>query len=170
MLDDRAVQISPAELLDLINDSKLKPVLLDVRDEADFNQFHIHGARHLPLDQVLAQSKDMQFEKANTVFVLASNDETRATDAWKQLKAESVPNVYLLEGGINNWLDTFASQKFRHENALAERADDQLAYLFKAATGDRFHAAEPEQSTFKLSFQPKVILELKRAPTSGGCG
>jgi rhodanese-related sulfurtransferase len=170
LLDNRAVQITPAELLGLVNDSKLKAVLLDVRDEADYNQFHIHGARQLPLNQILAASKDMQFEKANTVFVLLSNDETRATQAWKTLKAESVPNVYLLEGGINNWLDTFASPKFRQDNALPEHEDDQLAYLFKAALGDRFPAAEPEHSKFQLGFKPKIILELKRAPIGGGCG
>jgi rhodanese-related sulfurtransferase len=170
LLDDRLVQITPAELLNLTNDSKLKPILLDVRDEADYNQFHIHGARHLPMDQLLVESKDMLFELANTVFVLQGNDETRATEAWKVLKAESVPNVYLLEGGINNWLNTFASERFRSENALDQPADDQLGFRFHAALGDRFPAAEPQQSKFELGFEPKVILELKRAPTSGGCG
>ena len=170
LIDNRAVQITPAELLDLSNDSKLKTVLLDVRDEADYNQFHIHGARHLPMNQLLIDSEDMQFEKANTVFVVLGNDETRATEAWKALKAESVPNVYLLAGGVNNWLDTFASPKFRQDNARPKPADDQLAYVFKAALGDRFPAAEPEHSRFELGFEPKVILELKRAPTSGGCG
>lgn len=170
LLDRRAVQITPFELLDLINDSKLKPILLDVRDEAHYNQFHIHGARHLPMEELLVASKDMQFEEGNTVFVLTSNDETLATAAWKILKAESVANVYLLEGGINNWLTTFASPKFRHDNVVKKDADEQLAYRFEAALGDRFPASEPEHSRFELNFEPKVILELKRAPTSGGCG
>jgi len=171
-LDNRAIQISPAELLNLINDSKLKPMLLDVRNEADYNQFHIHGARLLSMNELLIESKAMQFELANTVFVLISNDETRATNAWKILKAESVPNLYILEGGINKWLDFFADEEFLQQNALAQHDDDCLAYNFQAALGDRIAAAEPEfsKTDLRLKFVPKIKLELKRAPTSGGCG
>ena len=171
-LNDRAIQISPAELLSLMNDSKLKPVLLDVRDETDYNQFHIQGARLLSMNELVIESKAMQFELANTVFVLIGNDETRATAAWKILKAESVPNLYLLEGGINYWLNFFADEEFLQENALTQYDEDCLAFNFKAALGDRIAAAEPEYSKtdIKLQFKPKIVLQLKRAPTSGGCG
>jgi hypothetical protein len=30
--------------------------------------------------------------------------------------------------------------------------------------------AEPDPGFLDLKYEPKVILELKRAPTSGGCG
>jgi len=171
-LDQRAVQISPAEMLSLINDSKLKPMLIDVRDETDYNQFHIHGANLLSMDNLLVASKAMQFELANTVFVLISNDEARATEAWKILKAESLPNLYLLEGGVNGWLAMFADEQFLKDNLLADPKDDCLAYHFDAALGDRIAAAEPEYSKtdLRLQFKPKIKLELKRAPTSGGCG
>jgi hypothetical protein len=43
----------------------------------------------------------------NTVLVLVSNDETAATEAWKVVVAESVQNLYILEGGVNNWLALF---------------------------------------------------------------
>ncbi len=171
-LDDRSVQISAAELLDLMHDTKLKPILLDVRDESDFNQFHIQGSTLLPMEKLLIESKTMQYELANTVFVLISNDEKRATKAWKMLRAESVPNLYLLEGGINNWLEMFAEKDFLQNNLLAERDEDCLAFRFDAALGDRIAAAEPEYSKNDpfLQFTPKIKLELKRAPTSGGCG
>ncbi len=169
-LDQRAVQIIPAELLNLMNDSKLKAVLLDVRDEQFYNQFHLQGAVHLPLDEVLDNARQLQFEPANTVFIAMSNDEVHATEAWKQLKAESVPNVYILEGGINGWLDSYAGDKFRRENLVSDRDEEQLAYRFKAATGSRHPAAEPNPFVLDLKYEPKVILELKRAPVSGGCG
>ncbi len=168
-LDSRAIQISPAELLNLMNDSKLKPILLDVRDESDYNQFHIHGSRLTSMNNLLNESQDMQFELANTVFVLISNDEASATEAWKILKAESVPNLYLLDGGINNWLATYADEGFIQDNKLAQHDDDCLAYEFAAALGDRSDAAEPEHHEGE-KYEKKIILELKRAPSSGGCG
>jgi rhodanese-related sulfurtransferase len=143
---------------------------LDVRDERYYNQFHLHGAVHVPLDEVLDKAPEFQFELANTVFVTMSNDEAVATEAWKILKAESVPNIYILEGGINKWLDTYADNSFREGNRISLRQEEQLAYRFDAATGSRHHAAEPNPDLLDLEYEPKIILELKRAPVSGGCG
>jgi rhodanese-related sulfurtransferase len=169
-LDSRAIQVTPPEVLNLMHDSKIKTLLYDVRSESDFNQFHIQDARHLPLEKMQAEAKAMHFELANTVFVLMGNDEAMATEAWKILKAESVPNVYILEGGINNWLDTWGSDSFRDQARIEESGDDQLAWRFKAATGSNHQAAEPNPYVLDFKYEPKVILELKRAPTSGGCG
>jgi rhodanese-related sulfurtransferase len=169
-LDQRQVQIAPAELLTYMNDSKIKVIPLDVRDERHFNQFHLRGAVHVPLDKVQEKARELQFELANTVFVTMSNDEQAATEAWKILRAESLPNVYILEGGINAWLETYAGDSLAEEDRVSQRQPDQMAYKFNAATGSRHRAAEPNPSFLDLSYEPKVILELKRAPTSGGCG
>ena len=170
MLDERAVQIQPAELLHVINDAQIKAVLLDVRDERHYNQFHIHGAKRLPQDQIVEASRELMFEPANTVFITMSNDENQATEAWKMLKAESLPNVYILEGGVNNWIRTYSDEAFVEQNLMRNRQDDQPAYRFDAALGARHPAAEPNPHAFEIEYEPKVKLELKRAPTSGGCG
>jgi len=169
-LDQRKVQIAPAELLKYMNDSRIKTIPLDVRDERYYNQFHLRGAVHVPLEDVQAKAREFQFELANTVFVTMSNDEAGATEAWKILKAESLPNVYILEGGINGWLDTYAQDSFDEEDLIPNHKPDQLAYRFKAATGSRHDAAEPVPNFLDLEYEPKVIIELKRAPVSGGCG
>jgi rhodanese-related sulfurtransferase len=169
-LDNREVQIAPAELLNYMNDSKIKILPLDVRDERFFNQFHIRDAIHVPLDQLQERAKELQFELANTVFVTISNDEKAATEAWKILKAESLPNIYILEGGINAWLKTYGGDSFAETDLVANTQSDQLAFKFNAATGSRHPAAEPDPHFLDLKYEPKVILELKRAPTSGGCG
>jgi rhodanese-related sulfurtransferase/uncharacterized membrane protein YedE/YeeE len=169
-LDQREIQIAPAELLNYMEDSKIKLIPLDVRDESSFNQFHLAGSVHVPLEEVQAKAKELQFELANTLFVTISNDEIAATEAWKILKAESLPNIYILEGGLNNWLKKYGGEDFDMSGRITDRKPDQLAHKFKAATGSRHHAAEPDPHFLDLSYEPKVILELKRAPTSGGCG
>jgi hypothetical protein len=169
LLDDRAVQIHPGELLDLIHDDQIKVVMLDVRDEADFNLFHILDSRHVPVDQLPDIVSELHLQPANTVFVTMSNDETGATDAWKLLLAESVPNVYILEGGVNNWIATFGEDDLT-KNFNAGAGDDQLCYIFDNAMGDRYSASGPNPEAHELEYTPKVVLELKRAPTSGGCG
>jgi rhodanese-related sulfurtransferase len=170
LLDERAVQIEPAELLSVIHDSRIKAVLLDVRDERYYNQFHIQGARHRPADQVVAAARELMREPANTVFVTMSNDESAATEAWKRLKAESLPNVYILEGGVNNWIRTFSEEDFLQERLLSNRDNDRPAYRFDTAIGSRHPAAEPNPVAWEFEFEPKVKLQLKRAAEGGGCG
>jgi rhodanese-related sulfurtransferase len=170
LLDERAVQISPAEMLSVIHDARIKTVLLDVRDERHFNQFHIHGARRLNSDSIAETSRELMFEPANTVFVTMGNDESAAVEAWKTLKAESLPNVYILEGGVNNWIRTYSDEAFQQNHLVRDRENDQPAYRFDAATGSRHPAAEPNPGAFEIGFEPKIKLEMKRAPSSGGCG
>ena len=98
-----------------------------------------------------------------------SNDEAGATEAWKILVAESVPNVYILEGGVNNWIATFGEDDLT-KNFNAGAGDDQLCYIFDSAIGDRYSASGPNPEAHELEYTPKVVLELKRAAASGGCG
>ncbi|MCL4249589.1 MAG: YeeE/YedE family protein [Anaerolineae bacterium] len=169
-LTERAVQIHPAELLQTMSDRRLVAYMIDVRDESDFNEFHLIDAHHIPLDRLLDNVAEMHFQPANTVFVVMSNDETQATEAWRMLRAESVPNVYILEGGINNWIATYADATFKADNQRAVHVDDQLGYTFAVALGSRDPAANPNPDMFPIEFTPRIQLELKRGPTSGGCG
>ena len=167
----REVQIHPGELLASIADDKLNMVLLDVRSEADYNLFHIHGAQLSPPDQVKAMIPKLLREPVdNTVYVVMSNDETAATEAWKILVAESVPNVYILEGGVNNWIKTFATGEAQIMPTPTPTGNDRLAYLFTAALGDRYEAANPNPHEQKIEYTPKIKLQRKRSPSGGGCG
>jgi len=169
-MEERSVQVHPAEMLEHLHDPKLKVIMLDVRSEADYNQFHILDAQRVSLEEIPALVPALHLEPANALFFVMSNDETAATEAWKILQAESVPNVYILEGGINNWLTLFANDEFLAANPRVSHADDQLAYTFAAALGARQTPAEPDPHQYEFIYEPKVILQLKRAPTSGGCG
>ncbi len=170
-LDNREVQVSPAELLATTENKQVNLVLLDVRDEADYNLFHLRGAQHLPLEQVAGAIPGLLLEPAaNTVYILMSNDEAAATEAWKVMSAESVPNVYILEGGINNWLMTFIANTPEIQPTPTPAGMDRLNYMFPAALGDRYEAADPSPHEYELEFLPKIQLQTKRGPSGGGCG
>jgi rhodanese-related sulfurtransferase len=168
-LQNREKQIHPGELLDSLHDNQLQVIMLDVRNEVDYNLFHILDAQHVPLDEIPGIIEDLHLKPANTLFVTMSNDEKAATEAWKILEAESVPNAYILEGGINNWIATFGDDDLT-KGFNRGAGDDQLCYIFDSAVGSRYTAAEPDPHAFELMYTPKVQMELKRAPSSGGCG
>ena len=170
-LASREVQIHSGELLASIADDTLKVVLLDVRPEAEYNQFHIAGARNVPLADLPAVIPELQVQQAlNTLFVLASNDEVAATEAWKILSAESVPNVYILEGGVNDWIATFGQEESGIVQVSTPNGDDAFCWSFPAALGDRFEASNPDPHAWQLEFTPKIKLQIKRDKSGGGCG
>ncbi len=171
-LASREVQVSPAELFTSLHDQKLRPVMLDVRPEAGYNLFHIQGAQNIQMDELSSFTKELIADySVNRVIVVMSNDEVLATQAWKVLTAEGVANVYILEGGLNNWIAFFGTDDPNIAGIVDETLNEQLGYIFTAALGDRYECSDPDPIQFEdLEFDPKIQLQLKRDKSSGGCG
>ena len=170
MLEKRLVQIVPAELFKAIYNQKVNLIMLDVRSESDYNMYHIKGAINAPVDRLPGILPDLLAEPpANSIFVLMSNNESAATNAWKLLVASSVPNVYILEGGINNWIAFFGHDEgFQQASSFGS---DELGYIFPAALGSRYESCDPNPIQYEeLEFEAKIRLELKRDKSGGGCG
>jgi rhodanese-related sulfurtransferase len=167
-LNAREVQIHPGELLNTIHNDALRVVMLDVRSEAEYNLFHLRDARNTPLETIPDLVSEFLLEPANTVFVVMSNDETASSEAWKYLVAENLPNVYILEGGINNWLRIFAAKNLDIQPVEGE--NDTLKFAFPAALGARIPAATPDAHDFELEYVPKIKMETRQGPGGGGCG
>jgi rhodanese-related sulfurtransferase len=170
MLEKRLVQITPAEVFKTVYNQNINLIMLDVRPEADYNLYHIKGALNVPLNKLPPIVPDLLTEPpANSVFVLMSNDETAATEAWKQLVASSVPNVYILEGGINNWIAFFGTEEGFETSASV--GEDQLGFIFPSALGSKYESCDPNPVHYEeLDFEAKIKLELKRDKSGGGCG
>ena len=169
LLERREVQVEPVEVLGLMHNhvqgrlGRFRLVLLDVRDESAFNLFHLVDARHVTLDQLKGDVgrglRGDAFEAA--IFVLASQTEERATEAWKILHAQGVRNAYVLAGGIDRWLATFQGPDAS----------------FDAALGDRYPAARPSLPTFQAMREArgdaaawKVKPVVKATAPISGCG
>jgi rhodanese-related sulfurtransferase len=170
-LNNREVYIHPGELLDTFHDHKLNLVMIDVRSEADYNLFHLLDAENITPGEIPDSIDGFIAMPANTVFVVMSNDEVTSTDTWKTLTAQAVPNVYILSGGINNWLDIFATP---YEEGVGgdttEAVVEEMHYEFDAALGSNCPAAYPDHDEYHLEYEKKIKLDLKRAPVGGGCG
>ena len=171
MLSNRLAFTSPAEAFHVRYNQSINPVYLDVRSESDYNLYHIEGAVNVPLAQIEEVIPVLLSEPpVNTVYIVMSNDEDAAVSAWKTLVASTVPNVYILEGGVNNWIAFFSADDESLQPAL-NPASDQLAYIVPVALGDKYESCDPNPQEYEdLEFEEKIILELKRDKSGGGCG
>jgi rhodanese-related sulfurtransferase len=168
--DSRAYQIHPGELLSVIHNDDIKLFMLDLRSESDYNLFHIQDAVNYSVDELEAAAPTLRLEPSNAVFVVMSNNEELSTEVWKMLIAQQLHNVYILEGGINYWLDVFADGH-GHNAKLVMRPGEEMTHTFDAALGAQHPASSPDAHYIEeLEFEPKVKLELKKGPSGGGCG
>jgi rhodanese-related sulfurtransferase len=172
-LTEREVYIDPAELLHLMNDDYIDLLIFDVRDESDWNQFHLADAERVALDQLPSQRDRLRALPENAVVVVVSNDEILATEAWKRLMVTARPNVYILAGGLNLWLNIYGVSEEEvagHAGTSLAQPNGRLRHRFKMALGARHAAARPDEDLApQREYTPKVRL-LKKIAKAGGCG
>jgi len=172
-LDARNVQVDPAELLHQIYDFNTRLKIFDVRSEADYNLFHIVDAENVRLKQ-LRDSAWVKHLPNETVFVLVSNDEKKATDAWKLLSAQGILNLYILEGGVNFWLDLYLPRSPIQASGTSgpnPSGDDTLRHNFDFALGAKHPAADIDPRDFpKRSYIRKIKQVGRVTKKSGSCG
>jgi rhodanese-related sulfurtransferase len=197
-VEDRSMFVDPAEVVALRQDVNVQTDVLDLRDEHDFNLFHVGGARRVDpaaLGFLSDETKRLVDRPANAVTFLMGNGEVTALAAWKSLKALGAANVYVVEGGANHWLERYpVPECVARRTAAAADRPDALAFRFTHATGEREPAAWPERAasqTFRTpceeavssagatghggiewpayAFPKKVKLQTKAA-VKGGCG
>ncbi len=82
--------------------SRAKPLVLDVRDEAEFAAGHIQGAKHIPLAQLADRLKEIEKYKDKAVLVHCQRG-MRAKAACTILKAQQFTQLQQLDGGLEAW-------------------------------------------------------------------
>lgn len=82
--------------------SRAKPLILDVRDEAEFAAGHIQGAKHIPLADLSNRIKEIEKFKDKPVLVHCQSG-MRAKTACTLLRTQQFSQLNQLKGGLNAW-------------------------------------------------------------------
>ncbi len=170
-LEERGIFVDPAEVVALRNDINVQVAIVDLRGEHDFNLFHVGGSRRVDSAALGRPEvyKPLLDQPATTVTFLVGNGETAALSAWKGLKALGAPNLYVIEGGINRWLERYPVPACVAESSGSAATNaETLAYRFAYATGSSLPAAWPELATSKSFHSPCDALYTGDARQGGG--
>ncbi len=145
LLGSRDVFVHPREVVDLKKNTTLKVAVYDLRDEGDYNLFHIAGAMRVDFDEVKAPEfvKRLQDDADNVIHFLVGNGDFLAAMAWRSLKAQGVLNLYIVDGGVNHWLDIYKPAACVATKG-EEAGEETLKYKFQYAVGDRIPQAHPD--------------------------
>jgi rhodanese-related sulfurtransferase len=104
--------IDAVTLAEWIRDRKANLRVIDVRSRAEYDQYRIPTAENVSADQVAADS--------NQVVVLYSDGDASAHQAAAQLQSA---HVYVLEGGIYDWLDRVMAPALPPDATAAQQAE-----------------------------------------------
>ena len=92
--------ISPKEASAMYADKKA--VIVDVREESEWNEQHIPGAIHIPLAQLNERLSELKQYKDSPVITQCKTG-GRSSKALDELKLAGFSKVYNMDGGIMAW-------------------------------------------------------------------
>ena len=142
--------VTAIELARWIRDRKPDLRVIDVRDSAEFEDYHVPTAERMSLDRLASR----RF-KQNETIVLYSGGGAHAAQGWVFLKALGYQKVYFLRGGVSEWLDEVMNPRFPTKASAIDREQmDSVAALSKYFGGvpresDSASASQSWQATVK---------------------
>ncbi len=93
-------QLSPHQVVELIEQPQTKPVLIDVREPFEFEICAIEGSTNIPLSQINTATEELDPEQE---YVLICHHGMRSQRAGMIMGAQGFKNLINLVGGIDAW-------------------------------------------------------------------
>lgn len=91
-------QIRTPELKELLQNKDIQ--FIDVRAPSMYGQFHVHGFRNIPLNEIRKAAKELNQDKPVVVICQTG---MRSNEACKRLKRRGFKKLANVQGGISTW-------------------------------------------------------------------
>jgi len=144
--------------------------LIDVRTEKFYNKFTLNGAINIPLKDFLNPDNLAYLDQDVYNTILFSNGSSDADVAWQLATRMGYQNVFVMRGGMNNWVDQIL-QPTEH-SVIWDRVNDQLYQYRKGASlyfgGKADDISSGDSDVKKKPKKPAV--RRKKKEVEGGCG
>jgi 3-mercaptopyruvate sulfurtransferase SseA len=132
--------------------------------------FSLPGAINIPLQSILSKDHEEILNQGTKMNIFYSNGSTEANEAWLLTRQLGYQNNYVLQGGLNYWMETIMNPE--KPGNLA--ANDELArYDFRkaasAALGGGDVSALAPAASKSAAPKPGVVPVKKKKKASGGC-
>jgi rhodanese-related sulfurtransferase len=107
--------------------------LLDVRTPGEYESVHIRGAYNVPLDRLGEHGSELRAQVRDPIILICQSGQ-RAQRAETALQASGMPNLHVLDGGLNAWLGAGLEVE-RGRKRLSLERQVRIAAGFLAALG-----------------------------------
>lgn len=93
-------RLSPAQATQLIN--REDALVIDVREQAEWDGGHIGGARHIPFGQIAQRLGELEKFKARPIIIACASGH-RSSSTCATLRKAGFEKVFALDGGTGAW-------------------------------------------------------------------
>ncbi len=166
---------SPDRVAQLIMEENPVLQLVDVRSSKEFEQFSLEGAINIPLDKLFKRDKRNRFVNSDylkpdkNITIFYSNGDVKATEAWVLAKRLHLNKVYILKGGLNNWVQSIMRPQAPDINTATPK--DYAQYSFRKAASSFFGGGSTVASSEadKKVTKKAPVRKKKAVEEEGGC-
>jgi sulfur-carrier protein adenylyltransferase/sulfurtransferase len=163
--------VSPDEVADKIVQKDPSIQLIDVRNPREFDMFNLPGAINIPLQDILSEGNSEILNQGTRMNIFYSNGSTEANEAWLLTRQLGYQNNYVLQGGLNYWMETILNP-LKPGSVISN--DEIARYDFRKAAsmalgGGEVSSIAPAASSSAATPKPGVVPVKKKKKASGGC-
>jgi sulfur-carrier protein adenylyltransferase/sulfurtransferase len=144
--------------------------LIDVRDPEEFAKFNLPGSVNIPLKNILNKEHTDVLNQEIKKNIFYSNGTIYANQAWLLTRRLGYKNSYILNGGLNRWVETIMRPE---KTKMTASKEEYALYDFRKAASSYFGGGSnaSSASTGSKSDDSKTapVKKAKKAGSSGGC-
>jgi rhodanese-related sulfurtransferase len=176
------VEIKPEEMLLKVNDQsrflsthfvakrliERDPSLfvIDVRMAYESEVYNIPGSFNIPIEEIMSEDWEAYIDQEGMDVVFYSTGDVFANQAWMLGTQKGYKNLYVMEGGLNEWFRTIIKPIPPDETAPSEAFD---LYSFERAASIYFGGTSAGGATAPVSKKKVTVRKKEKKAAEGGC-
>jgi rhodanese-related sulfurtransferase len=159
---------SPDEVAQMIVSKDPSLLLVDVRSEDEYEKYHLPGAINVPLSSLLEEQWKDYLNQDLRYNVFYSNSTVNANQAWMLTRQLGYQNNYVLQGGLNYWVETILNPTPPESTSPNEEI---AKYDFRKGAGQALGGGAAVQTTSSQAAPalPKIAPRPQKKRVQGGC-
>jgi len=160
--------VHPDQIADMMVQKDPSLLLIDIRSKEEYEKYALPGAINIPLDNLLADEWKPYLNQDTYLNVFYSNGTTRANEAWMITRQLGYRNNYVLQGGLNYWVETIMNPQ---KPPITSPDDEFARYNYRKAASNALGGGgsieeQPKTLPAKL---PPLQNGGKKKMVKGGC-
>jgi len=140
--------------------------VIDVRMMDEFEDYNIPGSFNIPLEEILTEDWEAYLDQEGMDIVFYSTSDVFADQAWMLSTQKGYKNLYVMQGGLNEWFRTIIQPVAPEETAPTEAFE---LYSFERAASIFFGGATAGTATAPAAKKKVTVRKKEKKAAEGGC-
>lgn len=140
--------------------------LIDVRDPYDFMDFALPGAESIPTSDICTEVASDLMNTPGKDFIFYSNGDVESNKAWLIANREGFERLYVLDGGLNRWIETIIRPSRPADTEPQEVFD---LYQFRLGASQFFTGGDVNVASEMPAEEIQFTRKKKKNVVEGGC-